>query len=126
MKLILAFEKSYRQKHIVDLLSPRWKNQNQKVGAPNSTGFCYIAAEAAFHLLKNKNPKAMCASYIEDGMPCTHWWLLINGKIFDPTATQYTELGLSPPYHLGKGKGFLTKKPSMRARKLIKEVKSYL
>lgn len=125
-KMLLAFEKSYCQPHVISLLSPRWKNQNQKSGAPHSTGFCYIAAEAAFHLLKSKNPKAMCASYIEDGDHCTHWWLMINGKIFDPTATQYTELGLIPPYYLGKGKGFLTKTPSKRAQKLIKEVKFYL
>jgi hypothetical protein len=52
--------------------------------------------------------------------------LIVNGRIFDPTATQYTELGLIPPYHLGKGKGFLTKNPSKRAKKLIKEVRSCL
>lgn len=124
-KLLSAFEKAYRQPHIVKLLTPRWRKENQ--GAPPSTGFCYLAAEVAFCYFKDQQPKPMCASYIENGQPCTHWWIKLNdGSIFDPTATQYPKLGLQPPYHLGKGKGFLTKYPSNRASKLWKEVRKYL
>ena len=116
----MAFEKAYLLPEAKKLLTPRWKAENDGPGAPPSTGFCYIAAEAAYHLLKHKKPKGMCASYHEDGQAATHWWIVLeNGVVFDPTATQYTGLGEDPPYHLGKGKGFLTIRPSKRAAKLM-------
>lgn len=121
--LLNSFEKAYTLPEAKKLLTPRWRAENEAHGAPPSTGFCYIAAEAAYHLLQNERPKGMCASYLEDGKPSTHWWILLkNGTIFDPTASQYTGLGESPPYHLGVGKGFLTSKPSKRAAVLMQMV----
>lgn len=64
----------------------------------------------------------MCASYIDEGGKATHWWLQnkITNVIVDPTKEQY--LPDKPPYHLGRGSGFLTKKPSKRAQIVINRV----
>jgi hypothetical protein len=86
-------------------------------------GHCYIATEALFHLLKdNKRWKPMCASYNDEHGKATHWWLVNkdNGNILDPTKEQY--LPDEPPYHLGRGCGFLTKNPSKRAKIIINRV----
>lgn len=100
-----------------DLLVGRWKKQNMPL-----EGHCYIAAEALFHILGPSKWKPMCASYRDEGGKATHWWLVHRetGEIADPTKEQY--LPDSPPYHLGKGSGFLTKKPSRRAKILIDRV----
>jgi len=124
--LLRAFEQVYPLPEAQRLLQPRWLLENQRPGAPASTGFCYIAAEAAFHFLKHKWPTGMCAVYEEDGAKCTHWWIQIGSKIVDPTASQYTGLGENPPYHLGRGKGFLTSHPSKRAATLMKLVRERL
>jgi hypothetical protein len=125
-QLLRAFEKAYRLEEAKKLLRPDWRALN--VNAPHSTGFCYIGAEACFHLLGGKNAGLLSyyAAYEEDGMRCTHWWLKKKGRIIDPTASQYTELGLKPPYHLGKGAGFLTLKPSRRAYILMEMVLTFL
>lgn len=105
----------------MQLLSPQWKKINQASNV-SSTGHCYIATEALFHLLdgcKNKL-KPYCATYYEDGMRCSHWWLKDeDGNILDPTADQYIDV--DPPYSLGRGCGFQNGyiKPSKRAKKLI-------
>jgi hypothetical protein len=124
--IITAFEKSYRLHEAKKLLRKDWRKLNEN--APHATGFCYIAAEACYHLLGGKEAglKSYYAVYEEDGMRCTHWWLKKGNKIIDPTASQYTKLGLKPPYHLGKGSGFLTLKPSYRAALLMKLVKSFI
>ena len=58
----------------------------------------------------------------------THWYLVRTVPIgemnnwapikivFDPTAKQFKK---PPPYHKGRGCGFLTSKPSKRARELM-------
>ncbi len=120
MTLVDAFEAAYRLEETKKLLRKDWRELNK--GSPHATGFCYIAAEAAYHILGRKGLKSLYAAYEEDGKRCTHWWLLRGKEIIDPTASQYRELGLEPPYHLGKGAGFLTKQPSKRARKLMEIV----
>ena len=121
-KLFKAFEFAFELEETKKLLSPKWKKENK--GAPASTGFCYIAAEAINYILGSQG-KPFCASYIEGGKKYTHWWIELNGDIIDPTATQYTKLGKKPPYNLGVGKGFLTKKLSKRANKLLKIVEIF-
>jgi hypothetical protein len=51
----------------------------------------------------------------------THWFLVnINTtQRIDPTAKQFKK---RPPYHRAKGSGFLTKKPSKRARDMMKRM----
>lgn len=119
MKLIKLIQKNLTP----DLLKGKWKSQSH----PHE-GHCYVATEALYHLLPNKNHyKSMCASYFEKNFgKCTHWWLQHkqNGKILDPTKDQY--LPKNPPYHLGKSIGFLTKFPSKRAQILINRVQGGL
>ena len=122
-RLLSAFERAYRLKEAKELLRKDWRKLNESLTP--STGFCYIAAEALFHLLGKTGLKVMYASYVEDGFPCTHWWLVKGKQIIDPTKSQYG--GEEPPYRLGKGIGFLTTKISKRAAKLteivLKELK---
>ncbi len=47
-----------------------------------------------------------------------HWYLVLDRTyIIDPTAKQFRR---PPPYHEGRGAGFLTKNPSKRARAMMK------
>src|SRR5581483_10696597 len=77
------------------LLRPDWRKENEK-SKIHSTGFCYIASEALYHMLggTKSGMKPMCAPYAKGK---THWWLEKNGNVYDPTADQYVQ----PPYHLG-------------------------
>lgn len=127
-RLLTAFEDAFVLPESKSLLAKRWRTKNSAVGAPPSTGFCYIAAEAVYHILKDAGleAKAYCASYEENGKSSTHWWVEVEDWIVDPTASQYTMVGEKPPYYLGRGKGFLTKKPSKRARQLIETVRQIL
>lgn len=81
-----------------------------------------MAAEACFYLLNRDEWKPMCASYRDENGKATHWWLVhkVTGEKADPTAEQYAPE--QPPYHLGKGTGFLTKNPSKRAQIVIDRV----
>lgn len=103
-----------------DLLVGRWKVQTNPL-----EGHCYIAAEALWHLLGRRDWKPCCASYTDEGGRATHWWLVNRktGRIADPTREQY--LPEAPPYHLGKGSGFLTRQPSKRAKAVISRVKNF-
>jgi hypothetical protein len=50
----------------------------------------------------------------------THWFLKhSNGMILDATVKQFNNL---PDYKKAKGCGFLTRKPSKRAKQLMKEL----
>jgi hypothetical protein len=76
------------QKHLTPgLLKDRWIKQSNPL-----EGHCYIATEALYHLLPNKEEwKPMMASYKDEQGKCTHWWLVNKrtGKILDPTKEQY-------------------------------------
>ena len=100
-----------------DLLRGRWKLQSHPL-----EGHCYVAAEALWYLLGKDNWKPMCASYQDELGKATHWWLVHKktNKIADPTREQY--LPDVPPYHLGKGSGFLTNTPSKRAQIVMDRV----
>jgi hypothetical protein len=110
-----------------NLLTPEWRKKNEDSGI-DSTGFCYIAAEALYHMIKRGRDyninriKPCCATYVEDGQRCTHWWLQ-DKKLpmvkFDPTRSQYGND--EPPYIFGRGMGFQNgyEKPSLRAKELI-------
>lgn len=126
-QILAAFERCYKLPAAKDLLQPIWRKLNAEPKAPHSTGFCYIAAEAAYHIFKiNNDVKSFCAAYEEDGTPMTHWWITVNGKILDPTRSQYTKTGEQPPYHLGVGRGFLTRGISKRAKLLTELVQQLI
>lgn len=85
-------------------------------------GNCYVCCEAIYHLLGGKAAgwQPMCMRWEGD----THWFLRrrVVGDVymtFDPTASQFK---VKPDYSLARGKGFLTKGPSRRARALMEKL----
>jgi len=77
---------------------------------------CYVTCEALYHLMGGKVAgwKPMHMRHEGD----SHWFLLHNsGTIVDPTSKQFKN---HPNYLNARGKGFLTKGPSRRARKLMR------
>lgn len=98
------------------------------VGDPG--GQCYCASEALYHALGGKR-----AGWVPQvirwpagrGPICwtfglrssTHWYLQHrDGTILDPTVAQFTR---NPDYALGGGCGFLTRRPSKRARAILRK-----
>lgn len=87
-------------------------------GDPNPmVGHCYVAAEALWHLLKDP---AWVPQHLNHGGP--HWYLKhsTTGEILDPTHDQFESCPI--PYHRGRGKGFLTLKPSRRAAVVLSRI----
>ncbi len=102
-----------------DLLSPPYRKLKKSHPNANETfGHCYVATEAVYYLMGGKDmgwaPQFVrVAGY-------AHWYLKHeSGFIFDPTASQFK---IPIPYHQGRGKGFLTNKPSKRCRQLIHQI----
>ena len=96
-----------------DLRRPPYKGSSNPL-----TGHCYVASEALYHLLGSR-----------DWVPCNiqheggpHWYLKnkVTGEILDATAGQFET---PVPYEKGRGKGFLTKEPSKRAKELLSRLK---
>ena len=86
-----------------DLRRPPWR------GNPNPlAGHCYVACEALFHATGRR----LRPHFVRhEGAP--HWFLRdARGNVIDPTAGQFQS---TPDYAQGRGKGFLTQKPSKRA-----------
>lgn len=79
-------------------------------------GNCYVTCEALYHLLGGK-----AAGYVPMSMKHgheTHWFLRHeSGLILDPTVSQFKT---KPDYRKGRGRGFLTRRPSRRAQLLMK------
>ena len=83
-------------------------------------GNCYATCEALYHLLGGKRAgwKPMHVRMKPSDTEC-HWYLKhVSGVILDPTRKQFGKA--MPDYSRGIGSGFLTKKPSKRARALMK------
>lgn len=79
-------------------------------------GNCYVTCEALYHLLGAKHWTPMNVRHEGD----SHWFLKHDsGLIVDPTADQFKT---TPPYHLARGRGFLTRRPSLRARALMEKM----
>lgn len=95
-------------------------------------GNCYVTCEALYHLLGGIASGWVPHTVRHEGD--VHWYLvstesvvlgsvwhdgsrIVTPAILDPTAQQFST---PPPYHLGRGRGFLTKKPSKRAAALMK------
>ncbi len=87
-----------------DLRRKPWK------GSPNPlAGHCYLACEVLSHISDGKLKPYFVR---HEGAP--HWFLKDeNGNVLDPTVGQFNT---TPDYTKGRGKGFLTKKPSKRAK----------
>lgn len=91
-----------------------------------TTGHCYIASEAIYHLCGGKNEWSSFTG--RDHTGGTHWWLKNknSGEIIDPTQEQYLFLGHKPPHESGRSCGFLTREPSKRAKVLIERILSII
>lgn len=87
-------------------------------------GNCYAASEALYHILGGKKAgwKPMRFKFTgPDQKLDTHWFLKhTSGLVLDPSVRQFK--GAQVPYEKGVGGGFLTKGPSLRARRLIREL----
>lgn len=104
-----------------DLLSPAWRGRVKWTDSPLK-GHCYVAAEAYYHLQGKRD--GFKPQVVRIDAETTHWYLKnADGKIIDPTAGQFLK---PPPYEKGRGCGFLTKKPSKRARKLMRIVRQWM
>lgn len=78
-------------------------------------GNCYVTCEALYHLLGGKRAGYVPHTVRHEGD--VHWYLVRDGHIIDPTRAQFRT---TPPYADGRGRGFLTKRPSKRARALMR------
>lgn len=80
-----------------------------------SAGHCYVASEALKALAEAQGITLHPRHIRWEQAP--HWYLVTDaGDVVDATADQFLTV---PDYRLGKGKGFLTKAPSARARTLL-------
>ena len=77
-------------------------------------GHCYVASEAIYHLAKDAGIALKPMFVRHEDSP--HWYLLHHGCPVDATSDQFSS---SVNYDSGRGKGFLTKRPSKRASILI-------
>lgn len=86
-------------------------------------GNCYAASEALYHIMGGKKAgwKPMRFKIVGPNKKIdTHWFLKhTSGVIVDPSVGQFDD---TPDYTKAVGSGFLTKGPSQRARKLMKEL----
>jgi hypothetical protein len=84
-------------------------------------GHCYVASEAVFHLAREVGVALKPMFVRHESSP--HWYLLYNEEPVDLTFDQFST---PVDYGKGRGKGFLTKEPSSRARALIELVRNRL
>lgn len=78
-------------------------------------GNCYAASEALYHLLGGKRAGWTPMQMTHEGV--SHWFLKHRtGLIIDPTRNQFST---QPGYIAARGRGFLTKHPSVQGRKLM-------
>jgi hypothetical protein len=80
-------------------------------------GNCYVTSEALYHLLGGKaagwTPRVL---RLDDGT--THWFLSHkSGLVLDATAKQFGTQRVN--YEMARGTGFLTKRPSAKAKVLM-------
>lgn len=82
-------------------------------------GNCYVATEALWHILGGRHSgwKVMRMKVSTERGPDTHWFLWRGGLILDPSRRQFKYL---PQYQLARRSAFLTRRPSQRARALMR------
>lgn len=108
-----AIAEAIRERLSPALLNPTYAKLRPAT-APNSWGCCYVASEAAYHLLGGRAAGWKPVNTRHEGSQ--HWWLERDGEVLDLTADQFAT---PVPYQAGIGRGFLTALPSRRAQRLI-------
>jgi len=109
-----------------DLLKGQYKKKEQ---LHHLAGHCYVASEAAYHLLGGSDTgwKVYMLNHkqfpegLKEGE--THWFIKNHMIIIDPTVAQFK--GIEIPYDKAKRKAFLTNKPSKRTMKIIKLINQH-
>jgi len=98
-----------------DLRKGRWRSHTS---SPVS-GHCYVASEALFHALGGFESEWRPYFLKTNGEP--HWFLKNKGtgEILDPTSQQFM---WNLDYNKAKGKGFLTRYPSRRAKEVLRRI----
>lgn len=98
-----------------DLLTPTYRSLPNRTP---TTGHCYAASEALYHLLGGKAAGWIPVRLRHEGGP--HWFLRhLDGTILDATSDQFDT---PVPHGQGTGCGFLTRLPSKRAAEIIRRV----
>jgi hypothetical protein len=92
-----------------------------KPGDNPMKGHCYVASESFYHIMKKHNPGYKPVHIKHEGD--SHWFLQHGDRHLDLTAGQFET---PVPYHEGRGKGFLTREPSKRAKPVIEAVRRHL
>jgi len=115
-------------KKIQSVLTPDLLNSYYRHTRPEDAhpvwGHCYVATEVLYHLWGKKAGFKPC--YVRIGRGCivlgNHWFLTNDARTVyvDPTMEQFNE---PLPYDIGKRCGFLTRKPSKRARIVMRRIK---
>jgi hypothetical protein len=103
-----------------DLRNREWQRRVLPDAHP-TTGHCYIAAEAAYHIYGKRRgfqPHVLRVGLEHDLEVVTHWYLenKLTGERIDPTAEQFSQ---PLDYTRGRRCPFLTKEPSKRTRVLL-------
>ena len=112
-----------------DLIPPRYR-RHRPDNAPASWGLCYPVCEALYHLWGKKHGyKPAYVRYTINNFKATHWVLIKKvlhaspthtaHMILDPTSDQFSPCE-RPDYRELVPTGFLTKRPSKRARILMR------
>jgi hypothetical protein len=89
----------------------------------NREGNCYVSCESLYHLLGGaKSGWVPHVMRVNTGAHGTHWFLKhrSTGLILDPTARQFGSK--TPAYNLGRGTGFLTRRPSRKTAVLMERM----
>jgi hypothetical protein len=103
------------------LLTPEWRKRVGLFDSPYK-GHCYVTAEALYHLAAKG--LGYFPHVLRMDKNTTHWYLQnAEGNILDPTVDQFNSW---PKYEYGRGSGFLTKKPSKRAKILMTWLRSHV
>jgi len=77
---------------------------------------CYPAAEVVYHAGGGRRAGLTPVQQRHEGV--SHWWVRgPEGEVLDPASAQFNR---PVPYDKGRGRGFLTARPSRRARDLAK------
>jgi len=95
-----------------ELRRPPWRGSENPLA-----GHCYVASEALYHFLGGEPWVPQFVRH--EGSP--HWFLKNRetGEVLDSTAGQFAT---PVPYDKARGKGFLTRQPSKRARVVLQRV----
>lgn len=106
------------QAAVVRALSDELRKPQYRGSVNPLRGHCYVASEALYHLAGGSASGLRPMNVKHEGDQ--HWFLATDdGTPIDLTAGQFST---PVPYGSARGRGFLTRAPSARAREVIRRV----